>query len=103
MTFSPPWTKPERCPATRRIREQAWGKAVTIIALTGTQAQVQRVARDFKVYSEKVPDDRGGYTIAHAAFTFVLGRDGQYREFVPPGTPSGRIAAVIEEALEARP
>jgi cytochrome oxidase Cu insertion factor (SCO1/SenC/PrrC family) len=72
----------------------------SIVALTGSEAEVRRVARDFKVYSEKVPDGRGGYTIAHAAFTFVLGRDGRYREFVPPGTPSGRIAAVIEDALD---
>ena len=74
-----------------------------IVALTGSEAEVRRVARDFKVYSERIPDDRGGYTIAHAAFTFVLGRDGRYREFTPPGTPAGRIAAVIEDALDARP
>jgi cytochrome oxidase Cu insertion factor (SCO1/SenC/PrrC family) len=75
----------------------------SIIALTGTEPEVRQVARSFKVYSERVPDERGGYTIAHAAFTFVLGRDGRYREFVPPGTPAGRIAAVIEEALDERP
>ena len=75
----------------------------SIVALTGSEEEVRRVARDFKVYSARIPDDRGGYTIAHAAFTFVLGRDGRYREFTPPGTPAGRIAAVIEEALDARP
>lgn len=75
----------------------------SIVALTGSEEDVRRVARSFKVYFERVPDGRGGYTIAHAAFTFVIGRDSRYREFVPPGTPAGRIAAVIEEALEARP
>lgn len=75
----------------------------SIVALTGTEEEVRRVARSFKVYFERVPDGRGGYTIAHAAFTFVIGRDNRYREFVPPGTPAGRIAAVIEEALETRP
>jgi cytochrome oxidase Cu insertion factor (SCO1/SenC/PrrC family) len=93
---------PER-DTPRLLRRYVRSFHPSIIALTGTEAEVRRVARDFKVYSERVPDDRGGYTIAHAAFTFVLGRDGRYREFVPPGTPSGRIAAVIEEALEARP
>ena len=72
----------------------------SILALTGTEAQVRQVARSFKVYSERVPDDRGGYTIAHAAFTFVIGRDNRYREIIPPGTPAGRIAAVLEEALD---
>jgi cytochrome oxidase Cu insertion factor (SCO1/SenC/PrrC family) len=73
----------------------------SIVALTGSEAEIRRVARAFKVYYERVPDGRGGYTIAHAAFTFVIGRDNRYREFVPPGTPAGRIAAVIEEALDA--
>ena len=73
----------------------------SIVALTGSEAEVRRVARAFKVYYERVPDGRGGYTIAHAAFTFVIGRDNRYREFVPPGTPAGRIAAVIEDALDA--
>ena len=75
----------------------------SIMALTGSEAQVRAVARSYKVYFERVPDTRGGYTIAHAAFTFVIGRDSRYREYVPPGTPAGRIAAVIEEALDAGP
>lgn len=75
----------------------------SIVALTGSEAQVRQTARDFKVYSERVPDVAGGYTIAHTAFTFIIDRRGRYREFVPPGTPSGRIAAVIEDALDSRP
>ncbi len=75
----------------------------SIVALTGTEAQVTRVARDFKVYSERVPAASGGYTIAHTAFIFILDREGRFREAVPPGTPAGRIAAVIEDALDSRP
>lgn len=93
---------PER-DTPRLLRRYVRSFHPSIVALTGSEPEVRRVARDFKVYSERVPDERGGYTIAHAAFTFVLGRDGRYREFVPPGTPAGRIAAVIEEALDARP
>ena len=75
----------------------------SIVALTGPEADIRRIARDFKVYSQRVPDRTNGYTIAHAAFTFVLGRDGRYREFLPPGVPAGRIAAVIEDALDEKP
>lgn len=92
---------PER-DSPRLLRRYVRSFHPSIVALTGSEAEVRQVARDFKVYSEKVPDGRGGYTIAHTAFTFVLGRDGRYREFVPPGTPAGRIAAVIEEALDER-
>lgn len=75
----------------------------SIVALTGTEAEVTRVARDFKVYSERIPAASGGYTIAHTAFIFVLDREGRFREALPPGTPAGRIAAVIEDGLDSRP
>ncbi len=75
----------------------------SILALTGTEPVVRQVARDFKVYSQRVPAASGGYTIAHTAFIFILDREGRFREAVPPGTPAGRIAAVIEDALDSRP
>ena len=87
----------------RMLRRYVRSFHPSLIALTGSEAEVLSVARQWKVYSERVPSASGGYTIAHSAFVFVIGRDNRYREFVPPGTPAGRIAAVIEEALETRP
>lgn len=72
------------------------------VALTGSERQVRRVANDYKVFFERVPRPGGaGYTIDHAAFTFVLGRDGRYIGILPPGTPAERIAFTLREELGA--
>jgi len=69
-----------------------------ILALRGSEAETQRIARAFKVYYERV-DTPGSpyYVINHTAFTFLLDRHGRYNDFIPPGTPAGRIAFMLEE------
>lgn len=74
-----------------------------LVALRGSDAETRRLARAFKVFYRKVKLPGGGYTIEHMAFTFVLDREGRYREFVPPGTPWQRTTEVIREAVEANP
>ena len=72
------------------------------IALTGSEAEVRRVATAYKVYFEKVPAG-ASYTIDHAAFTFLLDRDGKYIGVFPPGTASERMAAVLRDELTPIP
>ena len=70
------------------------------VALTGSEAQVRRVATDYKVFYEKVPLPRtGGYTIDHTAYTLLLDREGRYAGFFPPGTPTERMAVMVRERL----
>lgn len=70
------------------------------IALTGSEAQVRRVATSFKVFFEKVPlAGPAKYTIDHAAFTFMLDRQGKYVGVFPPGTPPDRMASVVRDEL----
>jgi len=71
----------------------------SFIALHGTEAETQRIARSYKVFYEKVPDGKGGYGIDHAAFTFLLDRNGKYVAFFPPGTKPDRMAALLKEQL----
>ena len=71
----------------------------SFVALRGTEAETQRIARSYKVFYEKVPDRNGGYAIDHAAFTFLLDRDGQYVGFFPPGTRPERMAAMLKDSL----
>ena len=71
-----------------------------LIALRGSDAQVREIARAYRLYYRKVPGRReGDYAIEHAAYTYVLDRKGRFREAIPPGTPSGRMAEVFREAL----
>lgn len=72
----------------------------SIVALRGSEAETRRVARAFKVAYERVKLPGGGYAIDHAAFTFVLDREGRYVAFVPPGTPAGRTREMLREAVE---
>jgi protein SCO1 len=49
-----------------------------LIGLTGTPAQIDRVKREFGIYSEKVPDKAGGYTVDHTATVLLFDRRGQF-------------------------
>ncbi len=72
------------------------------VALTGSDAQIRRVATDYKVFFEKVPlPGANTYTIDHAAFTFLLDREGRYAGLFPPGTTPERMAAILREQLRA--
>lgn len=71
------------------------------VALTGSESEVRRVATAYKVFYEKVPIPGAlGYTIDHAAFTFVIDGEGRYVGIYPPGTPSERMAALLREELK---
>lgn len=72
------------------------------VAFTGTPSEIATVAGRFKVFHEKVAIPGGlGYTIDHAAFTYLLRPDGKYQGIIPPGTPADRIQLVVRDALEA--
>ncbi|MFT3987666.1 SCO family protein [Aestuariivirga sp.] len=48
-----------------------------IEALVPTPEQLPRIARDFRIFYQKVPDSDGGYTMDHTATLFLMGRDGK--------------------------
>jgi cytochrome oxidase Cu insertion factor (SCO1/SenC/PrrC family) len=74
-----------------------------LIALTGSEEEIRRVATAYKVFYEKVRIERADlYLIDHSAFTFLLDRNGKYVMFFPPGTPPERMAAMVREQLAAK-
>lgn len=92
---------PER-DTPRLLRDYARAFHPRIVPLRGSEAETRRLARAFKVAYERVkPSGSQAYVIDHAAFTFILDRQGRYVSFIPPGTPSGRMAVMMEEALGA--
>jgi cytochrome oxidase Cu insertion factor (SCO1/SenC/PrrC family) len=73
-----------------------------LLGLTGDAAHIRDAARAYRVYYAKVViDGAAEYTIDHTGFIYLMDRDGKYLGFFPPGTPAGRIAAVIEARLAA--
>jgi protein SCO1/2 len=74
-----------------------------IVALTGSEDEIRRVATAYKVFFEKVtPPGVKTYFIDHSAFTFLLDRNGNYVLFFPPGTPPKRMTARVREELAVK-
>lgn len=73
-----------------------------LIGLTGTAAQVHRAANAYRVHYARVTIG-ANYTIDHSAFIYMMGRDGTYLGFFPPGTSPDQIATVIRPHLAAPP
>ncbi|MEQ1516022.1 MAG: SCO family protein [Usitatibacteraceae bacterium] len=70
------------------------------VALRGSEAEVRRVATSYKVFFEKVKGSRAdNYLIDHAAFIFMLDREGKYVAFFPPGTSAERMKVMVRELL----
>jgi len=72
-------------------------------ALSGSEAQTQKVATAYKVYFEKVPvRGTNQYSIDHTSFTYVLDAEGSFAGFFPPGTSGERMAERVRAMLSAR-
>jgi protein SCO1/2 len=71
-----------------------------LIGLTGSSADIRRVAHGYKVYFAKAPQARmSAYALDHSAFIYLVGPDGRYVGFLPPGTSPDRLVEVIRSHL----
>lgn len=83
------------------LREYVAAFHPRFIALRGSEEDTRRIATSYKVFYEKVARPEG-YFIDHTAVTFLIGRDGKYVAFFPPGTHADRMAVMVREVLEQR-
>lgn len=49
-----------------------------VTGLTGSSEQIAQVQRQFGIYSEKVPDDSGGYSVDHTASVLLFDENGEF-------------------------
>lgn len=71
-----------------------------LIALTGTEDEIRKVATEWKTWFGKVqPPDGRPYLIDHTAFTYLIDREGKYLAYFPPGTSGERMAELVREVL----
>jgi protein SCO1/2 len=72
-----------------------------LIGLTGDVRQIRKLSSSYKVYYAKTrpsrPLDPG---IDHTAYVYLIGRDGGYLGFFPPGTSAERMVEIIRPHLE---
>jgi cytochrome oxidase Cu insertion factor (SCO1/SenC/PrrC family) len=72
------------------------------VGLTGDAIVIGAVARAYRVYYKKIEwDDRSEYTVDHSAFIYLMGRNGEYLGFFPPGTSADQLAEDMRPRLAA--
>lgn len=71
-----------------------------LLGLIGAPDQLRKVATAYKAYYA-MAENAGSkdYVIDHTAFIYLVGKDGQYLGFLPPGTTPERLSEVIKRQL----
>jgi protein SCO1/2 len=55
-----------------------------VTGLTGSPAQIEQVKKQFGIFSRKVPDQSGGYTVDHTAVVLLFDGNGRFTGTVAP-------------------
>ena len=55
-----------------------------VVGLTGTPAQIEQVKQQFGIYSRKVQQPGGGYSVDHTAAVLLMDRNGQFVATLSP-------------------
>ena len=50
---------------------------------TGTLVEIAQIAKEYRVYYQKVPTEDGGYTMDHTAVLYLIGPDGKLVTVIP--------------------
>jgi protein SCO1/2 len=69
------------------------------VGLTGSLEQITAVAKDFKVFYQKVPTPNGSYTVDHFSGMYAFDTRGRIRLFIRYRAPVDSIAADIKTLL----
>ncbi len=86
-----------------------------LIGLTGSPERVKAVAKAYRIYYAKAPpahrhedggkgshehaEEGGDYLVDHSTATYVMGRDGGFRQAVSQGSSAEDLAAAIRQHL----
>jgi cytochrome oxidase Cu insertion factor (SCO1/SenC/PrrC family) len=72
-----------------------------LVALTGPGPAVRKVALAYKVYfARSGAAHRDDYALDHTGFIYLVGKDGRYLGFLPPGSSPEQIVEVVRPRLE---
>lgn len=55
-----------------------------VTGLTGSVAQIDQVKKQFGIFSQKVPDSSGGYSVDHTATVLLFDRKGDFSGTISP-------------------
>lgn len=72
----------------------------SLIGLTGSPADIRKLANSYKAFYTRVSDERTGeYSIDHSGVIYLMGRNGEYLGFMPPQTSPGRLTEILRTYL----
>jgi cytochrome oxidase Cu insertion factor (SCO1/SenC/PrrC family) len=72
------------------------------VGLTGDAAAIDAAARAYRVYYARVALEKSDYTVDHSAFIYLMGRQGEYLGFFPPGTPADILVGTLKALVASR-
>lgn len=73
----------------------------SIIGLTGTETQLQGVARQFGTFIRyHAAKETGAYQVDHSGSIYIIDREGQLRRVVPYGMPPEQLVESVEAVLD---
>lgn len=68
--------------------------------LTGSQAAIDAVVKEYKVYARKVENPKGDYTMDHSAFMYLMDKNGKYVTHFAHNTPPEDMAVAIRKHIK---
>jgi len=72
------------------------------IGLTGDAPAIHEVTRVYRAYYAKVDLGKSDYTVDHSSFIYLMGRDGEYFGFFPPGTSADILVGTLRPLVAKR-
>jgi len=84
-----------------RLKQYVQYFSPRILGLTGSVAQLRKMARDYGAYfsyPQGTTDD--SYLVSHAASLYIVGPDGEFASFLPPDLPVDRVVGEVRDLLE---
>ncbi len=72
-----------------------------LVGLTGTEAEIAAVVKSYRVYSQKVIDEKtpANYSFDHAALFYLMDKDGTFKAPVPHTTDVDEFARTLAASL----
>lgn len=70
-----------------------------IVGLTGSQAQIDKVKKQYGIFAEPSPHPMAGKEMEHSAIVLLFDRNGKFASTIAPTDPDSEALAKIRKAL----
>ena len=79
--------------------QKAFGAPV--IGLTGAPAQIDQVKKEYGIFSQKVPEAGGDYSVDHTATVLLFDRNGKFAGTIAPDEPDSAALGKLKNLTAA--